>query len=168
MDGLNTRIKKAMMEIIIKNLQRKPILLNPQQIGRILKTLLKVFYIQKGFLSFVFVSDQKIKEINKKYLKRNYATDVLAFDLRNPRFSVKGKASGKTICSLEGEVFISVARAYQNAKIYENTPKEEIVLYIIHGVLHLLGYDDHSRKGRALMQRKEKEAIKFLKTRRLI
>src|SRR3990167_2536900 len=110
------------MEITTQNLTAH-IPITAKQLTRTVKTILKSFHIQKGFLSFVFVNSGKIKSLNKKYLKRSYVTDVLAFDLLSepqPR-------------RLEGEIFICVPQARRNAKFFKNTPKDEIILYIIHG-----------------------------------
>ena len=104
----------------------------------------------------MFVSRQKIKSLNKKYLHRQYATDVLAFDLRS---GVEAKQKRL----LNGEIIISLDAAKQNHKTFQTSLAQEIVLYVIHGILHLLGYDDHSPADIKRMRRKERELLEYLK-----
>jgi len=74
------------------------------------------------------VSSQKIRAFNKKFLNRNHATDVLAFDMSN------GSSDIKTKTSLVGDIIISTDAAIQNAKIFGTSVKQELLLYIIHGI----------------------------------
>ena len=146
------------MEITVKNLQKK-VRLNSPQITQITKTILKLQGIRKGSLTIVFVTRQKIQSLNQKFLKRRYATDVLAFpgcvpDLIRRRvlnlrpcitqFGTRvpnSKLGTQIIC---GDIVISTDAAIQNAKAYHLDVKREMILYVIHGILHLLGYDDHA------------------------
>ena len=103
-------------------------------------------------MSIVFVTRQKIQSLNKKYLNRSYATDVLAFDLAE-----EGKKGG-----VAGDIFISTDAVLANAKAFKNDVKSELTLYIIHGILHLLGYDDHSARDVKRMRAQEGRLVKFL------
>jgi len=71
-----------------------------------------------------------MRAFNKKYLKHDYVTDVLTFDL------------GEGV----GEIIICPQIACANAKAHQTSTEREIILYVIHGILHLAGYDDHSPK----------------------
>ena len=102
-------------------------------------------------MSLAFVSDRMIRSLNRRFLKRNHVTDVLAFDYRE-----KGKQTRR----LEGEMIISTDTAVRQARKFGTDVKQELVLYIIHGILHLLGYDDHSSKDIKKMRKKEQEIIK--------
>ena len=106
-----------------------------------------------GDLSIVFVTDQRIKVLNKKYLKRECTTDVLSFDLREDPRKMK---------RVEGEIIISADSARKNAKTFGGSPQKEIILYVIHGILHLLGFDDHSPKDIQSMRREEQKILKAL------
>ena len=103
-------------------------------------------------MSLVFVTDQKIQSIHKKYLKRNTPTDVITFDLREGR---------KRKRVMDGEIVISAQTALRQAKEYGTTPFEELVLYAIHGVLHLLGYDDYSPADIKRMRAQESRLMKL-------
>ena len=136
------------MDISIVNLQKK-VSLNEKQIITVVRAILRHEKINKAALSFIFVTDSRIKALNKKFLKRAYATDVLAF----PGCSCAHHG-------LEGEVIISTDTAMENAGTYQAPLAQEIVLYIIHGILHLLGYDDHKAADIKKMRRKEEELLK--------
>jgi len=94
-------------------------------------------------LNLVFVNDQKIKALNKRFLRHNYPTDVLAFCLGQ-----------------KAEVVISVDTAIRQAKIFHTHLDYELCLYALHGLLHLLGYHDQTQKARANMQKKAEAVLK--------
>jgi len=112
-------------------------------------------------LSFVFVDDRRIKALNKKYLKRSYATDVLAFDLRE---SLGGPKVRRKSNELHGEVVISTDTVLRHAKTFKVARHRELTLCVIHGILHLLGYDDHGASQIRKMRQKETQLLAlFLK-----
>ncbi len=98
-------------------------------------------------LSVVFVDDEAIHELNRRYLKHDYPTDVISFDLR-------GEGPGA-----DGEVVVSVDTARREAEVRKVTFKSEVLLYCIHGTLHLLGYDDHDPKERTRMHQRQTEIL---------
>ncbi len=131
------------VEIAIKNLQCK-IPINPKRIKRIiLDTLLSEGVRKQGSISVCFVNDKKIKELNLRFLKRSGPTDVISFDL---------SASTNEIAA---EIAISTDTAIKQSKIYHTTHTYETLLYLIHGLLHLVGYDDRTGKDRLKMQRRQ-------------
>lgn len=101
-----------------------------------------------GALTVCFVNDALMTDLNRRYLKKDCPTDVLAFDL--------GTKSKK---SLTGDIVICVDEAARNARIYRTTTEHELKLYAAHGLLHLLGYDDTSSRETSIMRRKEKAYI---------
>jgi probable rRNA maturation factor len=113
--------------------------------------------IKKVVLSIVFVNRQKITALNKKYLGRAYATDVLAFD-----FSDKNNKHKR---SIHGDVVISVDQALKNRYVYKTLLSDEIALYIAHGILHLIGFDDHQEKEKLSMRREEEKIMTALNSR---
>jgi len=94
----------------------------------------------------LIVGDSKIRTLNRKYLNRETATDVLAFSMQEGR---RLRGCDKVL----GDIVISVDRARVQAKIFKNTLKRELALYIIHGLLHLVGYKDGSKKMEKLQQK---------------
>lgn len=145
------------MDILIEN-QQKIIPLNTAILRKIVQKILRHEKITRAALSFVFVTDANIRSLHKKYLGLNSATDVLTFDLSEQR------PAGNRVKSLEGDVVISVATACKNAKSFKTSPHYEIVLYIAHGILHLLGYDDHSPKDIKKIRAKEQELMALVKS----
>ncbi len=97
-----------------------------------------------------FVNDRKIKELNLKYLGRDNPTDVIAFDLAGQNSKDK----------IFADIVISTDRAIDNAGAFNTTPLFEVYLYIIHGVLHILGYDDRTKKDTLVMRKKEADLLK--------
>lgn len=109
--------------------------------------------IQNTELEFIFLDDKSIKVLNRKYKKSNRPTDVLSFDLA-------GGESGTP--KVFGEIFISLDRALENSKAFGTKFAEEVVLYVIHGILHLFGYDDENEPDAVRMSRKEQYILERL------
>lgn len=87
----------------------------------------------KGKINLVFVKDKKIKDLNKQFRKKNKPTDVLAFLMGED--------------GILGDIAISVETARKNARAYRVPYEQEIKRLVVHGTLHLLGYD-HGKKMR--------------------
>ena len=147
------------MEITFENYQKK-VPLNPSQILKITKTILRHEGVDKASLSIVFATRQRIKALNKKFLHRDYGTDVLAFDLSDN--AVSRQKSQRKPKIVVGDIIISTDAALKNAKTYETALSREITLYVIHGILHLLGFDDHSPRDIKKMRKKEQELLDYL------
>ena len=103
-----------------------------------------------GELYYYFCSDEKLLEINKERLGHDFYTDIVTFPLTDC----------KTV--LSSEFCISVDRIKENAVTFERTYESELHRVIIHGVLHLIGFDDHSDEDRKVMREKEEEALCLL------
>lgn len=147
------------MEISISNLQKK-IPLQTDQIKKVVQRILKFKRLDQACISVVFVSSQKIRALNKKYLNRTYATDVLAFNLSDENCnSSTPDGEGE---DLMGDIVISTDAVRQNVKKFKTEPAYELVLYVVHGILHLLGYDDHSAKDTREMRAEEQVIMNYL------
>jgi len=138
------------MKIAISNLQKKI----PVAAKKIREAILKVLQTEKikktGQVNLFFVSDTKIRELNLRYRGENNATDVLVFDISRARNQ------------LLADIFISTDTAKRNARLFKSYLQYEIYLYVIHGLLHLLGYKDKGKKNRLIMRRKEAFLLKYL------
>lgn len=144
--------------IEVQNRQRRiPIV--PSRIIHITRQILDLMHVRSAALSLVFVTDRKIRALNKAYLNRDHTTDVLAFDLSEDAVSYSKK---KQISRLEGEIIISATTAAKNAVHFDSTPFGELVLYIVHGILHLLGYDDHDLREKQKMKKKQEDIVRKL------
>ncbi|MDP2924368.1 MAG: rRNA maturation RNase YbeY [Candidatus Omnitrophota bacterium] len=97
-------------------------------------------------VSIVLCDNKFIRRLNKDFFKKNNPTDVISFPLRDDFTR-----------NYLGEIIISVEEANLRAKKYGNTWQQELLFYIIHGILHLLGYKDYTKRQRARMERKQNE-----------
>ncbi|MGM9763255.1 MAG: rRNA maturation RNase YbeY [Candidatus Cryptobacteroides sp.] len=95
-----------------------------------------------GQISIIFCSDNYILDINQKFLQHDYFTDIITFDY----------CEGD---KLSGDLFISVDSVRENAAEFGTEFKDELNRVIVHGILHLIGYDDHTKKEIAEMRGKE-------------
>ena len=113
----------------------------------VLKTLKHLDQSKDSQLCISFVDDANIRELNTTYRNINRATDVLSFPQDGPDFSILG------------DIVISVDTAKRHAEKYENSFDFEIKKLIVHGILHLLGYDHKKKKETLVMREKEKELL---------
>ena len=95
-----------------------------------------------GDISIIFCSDNYILDVNLKYLQHDYYTDIITFDY----------CEGDR---LNGDLFISVDSVRENAVFYGVEFADELNRVIVHGLLHLIGYDDHTEDEIAVMRAKE-------------
>lgn len=107
-----------------------------------------------GHLNYVYCSDEFLLDINRRFLQHDYYTDIVTFDLGSP---------GQTL--IEGEIYISVDRVDENAASLMLPFHEELLRVIIHGLLHLLGYDDKSAAKMKKMRNAEDKYIELFKGR---
>ena len=105
-----------------------------------------------AMVSVVFVNDRRIRTINAKFLQHDYATDVITFPLDD--------------VAVDGEIYISVDTAAKQAKEYGVTLREELYRLVVHGVLHLLGFDDATPEMRAGMHEEENKVLSALARKR--
>ncbi len=117
--------------------------------------------VAKANISIALVNNATMRELNHRHLDCNYETDVLSFLLECdpvvenvPPASPRGM--GKQI---EGEVVLSAEMATQRAAEFDWTPREELALYLVHGLLHLVGYDDQTEPEKALMRTRERAIL---------
>lgn len=128
--------------------QKKTSLQNRSILKSFLKNIAKKENTKIKDLNIIFCSDEYLLDINRQYLKHDYKTDIITFEISN---DVDGKTA---------ELYISVDSVFKNSIDYQSTKKNEIHRVIFHGVLHLCGYKDKSKLDIALMRSKEDEYLK--------
>jgi len=99
-------------------------------------------------LQYVFCSDKYLLEINKQFLNHDYYTDIISFDL------------SETKGALIGDIYISVDRVKENAKLVKTTQTNELLRVIFHGALHFCGYKDKKPADVKLMRSMEDKWLK--------
>ncbi|MDJ1491991.1 rRNA maturation RNase YbeY [Cytophagaceae bacterium DM2B3-1] len=121
---------------------------------RSLTTWIKQTILDEGYqlelLNFIFCSDNYLLSINKQYLDHDYYTDIITFE------------QSEDPSTIEGDIFISIDRVKENAVTFNTEFSQELSRVMIHGVLHLCGYMDHTPEEKALMRDKESYYLNIL------
>ena len=102
-----------------------------------------------GDVSFVITSDENVLLINKEFLNHNYFTDVITFDYCDADV-------------VNGEIYISIDTVRNNSKIFKVKLLDELFRVMIHGVLHLCGYDDKTDEQKIVMRQNEEKWLNRL------
>jgi probable rRNA maturation factor len=113
--------------------------LHEKKIIHLVRTILKEERVRAAEISIAVVGDARMAALAERYAHRRYRTDVFAFEL------------GDSKEDLLGQVIVNAHLARDQARRLQTTPAAEMALYLAHGVLHLVGYDDHTRKDAEAM-----------------
>ena len=135
-----------MLSITVTNTQSQmPV--DETRLSDAVRMILKDESIPRAKINVAVVDDPTIAALHQRYLDDPDPTDVLSFVLEwSPKY-------------LEGEIVVSADTARASAAHYRWTPADELLLYVIHGALHLVGYNDTSPKKKAKMREKEREYL---------
>jgi probable rRNA maturation factor len=118
-----------------------------RRLRRAVRLVLKEAGVSRARVSLAVIGDRAIRRLNRRYLGHDYATDVLSFNL------------GDSQQELEGEVIVSADAAAAAAARFGWPPEDELLLYVIHGTLHLIGLRDGNPRQRRQMRRSERECL---------
>ena len=135
---------------MIKNLtvnSDRKIKINKNAIHKIISLLKSEFSFDVISLPINFITSEQIIMINTQYLGHNFSTDIITFNY-----------SGEND-SFDGEIFISVDDAFSNSKKYKVSLDNEIIRLVIHGILHLLGFDDKNKFDLKKMKKEENRLV---------
>jgi probable rRNA maturation factor len=124
---------------------------NPRKTASWIKSVIKAEDKALISLNYIFCSDEHLRGINVEYLNHKTYTDIITFNY-NP-----SKAE------IEGEIYISIDRVKENAEKFKVEFEIELHRVIIHGVLHLIGYNDKTKTQKSLMREKEDSYLSLLK-----
>ena len=119
------------------------------QVSNWVKSVIRKERKKSGEISIIFCSDKYLLDLNKRFLKHNYFTDVISFDSSIEK-------------SISGEIYISIDRVKENASGLSVDFQDELRRVIIHGVLHLLGYSDSTKALKKAMRLKEDACLSLL------
>lgn len=131
---------------------------------RLLRTITRELFVlvpqvSPAQLAICLVGDAEMTEINQTFLRHAGSTDVITFDYSEPQARSAAQAG------LQGEIFICLDEALRQARRFRTTWQAEVIRYLVHGVLHLLGYDDGTALPRRRMKREENRLVSALAAR---
>jgi len=121
--------------------------INKNSVHKLVLLLKNEFNLKISSLSISFISSKKLREVNEHFLNHNYDTDILTFN-----YSKKQK-------EIDGEILISFEEAKYNAKKFNVNYGKELTRLVIHGVLHLLNFDDTDSSSKKIMKKEENKLI---------
>lgn len=122
-----------------------------KQKNKLREWLWTIAYLEKrgiGSINYIFCDDDYLLNINKEFLKHKTLTDIITFD----------NSEG---INLSGEIYISIERVKENAANYATSFNDELRRVMVHGVLHLCGYKDKSKRESSLMRKKENQSLRY-------
>lgn len=120
---------------------------NKRAVHSLILCLKSEFNLTIESLSISFINSEELRDINKEYLNHDYETDVITFN-----YSKKFKV-------IDGEILISFEEAKRNAKKFNVIYGKELSRLVIHGMLHLLNFDDNNKENKKIMKRLENKLI---------
>jgi rRNA maturation RNase YbeY len=122
-----------------------------------IKKILSSHDLRVGDINYLLTNDEEVLKVNKEFLGHDYYTDIITFDTSDYDFSSEDDR-------ISADIVISVDTVRANAEFYGATFEEELHRVIIHGILHLIGYDDHQEEDKVQMRLQEDKALQLLKT----
>lgn len=145
------------MSISIENRQKK-FKIDRRRLRSSLKRLMKALRCEESELSLLLVDDDQIREFNRTYLKRDRSTNVISFSMREGEFSDINP-------QLLGDIILSVETAHRDAAAEGIDFMDEVEFLVIHGLLHLLGYEHENTtdKEARRMKTRERELFSLLR-----
>lgn len=150
----------ASFEIAIAN-EQSACTIDSDELTEIARSVLRDEGVDGAQISIALVDDAAIHEVNRRFLGHDFPTDVISFPLQEPAaLDLPSRSgTGEPVRSLDGEIVISAQTALRSAGEVGCTPAEELTLYLVHGLLHLCGYDDQSAADRRRMRQREKSHL---------
>lgn len=124
---------------------------NKRKLKSWVNTIISDYKFTTGSINYIFVESNSILEINKKYLQHSYFTDIITFDFTEQNYLISA------------DIYVCPEVVLENSKKYGTSFNEELKRVIIHGILHLVGYKDHTQEEKAFMRKLEDAAIKLVK-----
>ncbi len=129
---------------------------NYDYLEEVIEETLRSEKVENSVFSIVFVDEGKIREINRDYRGKDSVTDVISFALEDvhDEFSVGLRVLG--------DIFVCIPRMKEQAKSYGHSEKRELSFLIVHGMLHLLGYDHMKKEDEKIMFQKQDDILEHI------
>ena len=134
--------------------RQKLLRVSARGLERLVRRALVAEGIEEAEISVILVDDRRIAAVHRRWLGQPGPTDVITFDL------AAGTAGPPRASVLTGDIVVSTETARRMARAVGWTPRQELSYYIIHGVLHLTGYDDHTAADCRQMRARERAVMK--------
>ncbi len=134
------------MAVSFHNQGTKDVLRNKRKHTYWIRDWLHLHQFKPGNIAFIFTTNPALRKINREFLQHNHFTDVITFDYTEEKV-------------ISGDIFISTDQVKKNAVGYRVGFEDELRRVMIHGVLHLMGYDDRTEEERNVMRKMEDDAL---------
>ena len=135
-----------MIEIAIAN-EQESLEVSESRLKDAIRAIFADAKITQATVSIAIVDDATMHDLNRRFLEHDYPTDVLSFVLEQSE------------AMLDGEIIVSADYALRSAHEYRWSADDELLLYVIHGALHLVGYDDQDAESKSEMQERERHYL---------
>ena len=158
------------MTVVFANCQRTK-KINLRLLKQIVKALLADLEVEKAEIGICLAAEPEMTRLNETFLKHKGSTDVITFDYctegraGSPLPAAKFGARRSARPTLQGEIFVCVDEAVLQARKFGTSWQSEVIRYMVHGVLHLLGHDDLCAGARSKMKREENRLLRKLSRR---
>jgi probable rRNA maturation factor len=150
------RVESLNSTIVVFNRQRTK-KISARQLKQIMGALFAELKITRAELGIHLVGAKEMAKVNWQFLRHEGSTDVITFDHLNSESKISNFKLG-----IHGELFVCVDEAVLQAKNFKTSWQAEVVRYVVHGVLHLLGHDDLKPDLRRKMKREENRLVRHL------
>lgn len=144
--GLSRKEVRAMIEIEVAN-EQSALEIDPEWLVTLARHVLLAEGVDQASISVALVDNATIHRLNRQFLEHDYPTDVITFPLSEEDEP------------LTGEIVLSTEYACSEAEEYQWSPRQEAALYLVHGLLHLCGYDDAEEEDRRMMHRRQEQLL---------
>jgi len=156
-----SRSKRAPQYVVRVADQQSQLAISADKLRRFAKVVLSAEGVRTATISIALVDNAAIHRLNRRHLNHDYPTDVLSFLFESD--DPPAPANGMPAKHIDGEVIVSAEMAGQSAERYGWSAHDELTLYLVHGLLHLCGYDDLTERKRAAMRKREEGILRLLR-----
>lgn len=139
------------MKNLSVTLTEKQFSIRKREIHKLLNFLIKSLDLQLNYLEINLVTKEEILELNVEHLNHNYTTDIITFNY------------SEIMHVIDAEIFISLHDCLENSTRFNCSFNDELIRLVIHGVLHLIDFDDKTKEEQTRMRKKENELLALVK-----
>ena len=143
------------IDVFVENPARLPFQgINKKFIKQLASAIMELKQLDNAGLCVILTDNEYIRGINNRYRGKDSATDVISFAYREEPFPSDGSLTEQL-----GDIYISLEKVHEQALLYNVSVKDEFRRLLVHGILHLLGYDHEGSSGKRRLMEEEEESI---------